>query len=49
MEVLAAVAGVAGGAPPATVEIEYCCAKASAAPASSRRNFACACSLETSS
>src|SRR6185369_9335000 len=33
--VLVAGAGVAGGAPPATVEIVYCCAKA-AVPARSR-------------
>jgi hypothetical protein len=28
IEVLAAAAGVGGGAPPATVEIEYCCPSA---------------------
>ena len=35
MEALRAVTGVAGGAPPATVEMVYCCAKA-VTPANSR-------------
>jgi hypothetical protein len=33
MDVLIAVAGVVGGAPPASVAIEYCCPDATAAPA----------------
>jgi len=32
-ETLVAVTGVAGGDPPATVVIEYCCPEATAAPA----------------
>src|ERR1035437_10179200 len=39
MEILAAAAGVAGGAPPATVDMEYCCASAMEAPASSEMNL----------
>ena len=39
METLAAAAGVAGGAPPATVDMEYCCASAMEAPASSGMNL----------
>src|SRR5690348_8189338 len=36
MGMLVAAAGVAGAAPPATVEIVYCCAKTTAWPASNR-------------
>jgi hypothetical protein len=39
METVEAAAGVAGGAPPATVEMEYCCASAMEAPASSEMTF----------
>src|SRR5690349_25044800 len=36
MDVLDAATGVAGGAPPAIVEIVYCCANATLAPTSNR-------------
>jgi hypothetical protein len=39
METLAAAAGVAGGAPPATVDMEYCCASAIEAPANREMNL----------
>src|SRR5579885_2299281 len=39
MAAAVAATGVAGGAPPATVEIVYCCARASDAPATSRKIF----------
>src|SRR5271157_175553 len=37
MEVPVAATGVGGGAPPATVVIEYCCPSATEAPASHRK------------